>query len=265
MTDIFGDSGVYEVYPPSDVDILVRGQVLKGMQPTDPPADYKKKRNTDKMEQGVNDPMMAVAWSRIHKNDAGRDNRVFCTTMGAATDLLSEGLRRLVVNAVFWGFNLEVPAKADVGFIGEFKPTAYGTKIYKKGVKPADLAITPADLQEKKTENTKVEHTKDSLDTIKTRLADKKAVLIDVREQTEWDAGHLKDAKLLPLSKINEKDKAAELTKVLPKDQIIYLHCGSGKRCVTAATELQKLGYDARPLKEGFNALVKAGFEKAAK
>ena len=43
------------------------------------------------------------------------------------------------------------------------------------------------------------EHTKDSLDTIKARLVDKKAVLIDVREQLEWDAGHLKDAKLLPL------------------------------------------------------------------
>ena len=50
---------------------------------------------------------------------------------------------------------------------------------------------------------------------------------------------------------------------MLPKDQIIYLHCASGKRCVTAAAVLQKLGYDARPLKEGFKDLVKAGFPKA--
>ena len=107
------------------------------------------------------------------------------------------------------------------------------------------------------------EHTKDSLETIKMRLGDKKAVLIDVREQLEWDNGHLKDAKLLPLSAINDKDKPADFAKALPKDQIIYLHCASGKRCVTAAAVLQKLGYDARPLKEGFKDLVKAGFPKA--
>ena len=43
------------------------------------------------------------------------------------------------------------------------------------------------------------EHTKDSLDTVKKALAAKKAVLLDVREKSEWDAGHLKDARLLPL------------------------------------------------------------------
>ena len=43
-------------------DVSVRGQVLKGMKPTDPPADYKK-RTVAKVEQGVNDPMMPVAWT----------------------------------------------------------------------------------------------------------------------------------------------------------------------------------------------------------
>jgi acetyl esterase/lipase len=141
VADIFGDSGVYEVHPPDDVKILVRGQVLKGMKPTDPPAEYTKKRSSDKMDQGVNDPMMPVAWKRLHKNPAGKENKVFCTTMGAASDLESEGLRRLVVNAVYWGFGLDVPAKADVAFIGEFKPTPYGFKGFKKGVKPAELAL----------------------------------------------------------------------------------------------------------------------------
>ena len=141
VTDIFGDSGVYEVHPPSDVKILVRGQVLKAMKQTDPPADYKKK-TFDKVEQGVNDPMMAVAWTRVHKNPAGKENRVFCTTMGAATDLKSEGLRRLVVNAVYWGFGLDVPAKADVAYVGDFNPTRYAARGYKKGVKPADLSLS---------------------------------------------------------------------------------------------------------------------------
>jgi hypothetical protein len=110
----------------------VRGQVLKGMKPDDPPADYKKTRASDKGTQGVNDPMMTIAWTRIHKNAAGKDNKVFCTTMGAASDLENEGLRRLVVNAVYWGFGLEIPAKADVAYVGEFKPTPYGFKGYKR-------------------------------------------------------------------------------------------------------------------------------------
>src|SRR4051812_38810246 len=80
-----------------------------------------------------------------------------------------------------------------------------------------------------------VQHTKDPLDTIKKNVEAKKAILLDVRETKEWDAGHLRDAKLMPLSEINKKDKLAELTKDLPKDHVIYLHCASGKRCVTAA------------------------------
>jgi hypothetical protein len=141
VTDVFGDSDVYEAYPPADAKILLRGAVLKGMNPDDQPADYKKKRATDKQEQGVNDPMMPVAWTRPHKNEAGKTNRVFCTTLGAATDLLSEGLRRLVVNAVFWGVGLDVPAKADVTYVDEYRPSKYSMKAYRRGIRPADHAI----------------------------------------------------------------------------------------------------------------------------
>lgn len=135
---IFADSDTYEAYPPADAKILLRGQVLKGMKPTDPPADYIKKRASDKQEQGVNSPMMAVAWTRELENDAGKVNKVFTTTMGAATDLQSEGTRRLVVNSVFWGLGMEVPAKANVDYIGNYQPSMYSFKGYKKGVKPGD-------------------------------------------------------------------------------------------------------------------------------
>ena len=135
VDDVFGDSDVYEAAPPPDAKILVRGQVLTGMKPEDPPAKYAKKR-ADGVEQDVNDPMMPIAWTRVYRNDAGKDNRIFCTTMGAATDLQSEGLRRLIVNAVYWGLDLPVPAKADVRYIGEYKPSAYGFKRFRKGVKP---------------------------------------------------------------------------------------------------------------------------------
>jgi hypothetical protein len=61
--------------------------------------------------------------------------------MGSATDLENEGLRRLVVNAVYWGLKLPVPEKADVDLVDPYKPTKYGFNAFRKGVKPADLAI----------------------------------------------------------------------------------------------------------------------------
>src|SRR6266404_4213693 len=85
VTDVFGDSDVYEAYPPADAKILLRGEVLKGMKPDDPPASYKKKRATDKQEQDVNDPMMPIAWTRERTNEYNKRFRVFCTTLGSST------------------------------------------------------------------------------------------------------------------------------------------------------------------------------------
>lgn len=138
--EIFGTTDVYEAHPPADAKILVRGRVLKGMTPNDPPADHRKARATDKQEQEVNNPMMPIVWTREAKNSAGKTNKILCTTMGAATDLTSEGLRRIVVNATYALLGLEVPAKADVTVVGDYQPTPYGFKTHKKGVKPADLA-----------------------------------------------------------------------------------------------------------------------------
>ncbi|HEX7260653.1 MAG TPA: hypothetical protein VF258_02470, partial [Luteolibacter sp.] len=142
VTDVFGDSDVYEAAPPADAKILMRGQVLTGMKPTDGPANYSKKR-ADGGQQGVNDPMMPIAWTREIKGDSGKTQRIFCTTMGAATDLASEGLRRLVVNGVFWAIGLDVPAKADVDVVGSFEPLMYGNNGFHKNVKPSAHALDP--------------------------------------------------------------------------------------------------------------------------
>ena len=138
VSDIFVTTDVYEAHPPADVKILFRGQVLKGMNPNDPPADYRKKTNA-KVEQGVNDPMMPIAWTRLALNAGPKANHVFCTTMGAASDLVNESLRRLIVNAVYQGLEMPVPAKADVTFVGTYEPTMYGFNGYRKNVKPADM------------------------------------------------------------------------------------------------------------------------------
>src|SRR5262245_12114896 len=79
------------------------------------------------------------------------------------------------------------------------------------------------------------DHTKDSLDTVKKNLKDKKAVLVDVREQGEWDDGHIKDARLLPLSRLDKGVDARELAKLLPKDTVVYCHCAAGRRALKAA------------------------------
>lgn len=135
VSDLFGTTDVYEAALPADALVLVRGQVLQGMTPDSPPASYTKP-TAAKVEQDVNTPMMPIAWLRTVKNDAGTENKILATTMGAATDLTNESLRRLVVNGVFWGLGLEVPEKADVSTVGEYTPTMYGFKENKVGVKP---------------------------------------------------------------------------------------------------------------------------------
>lgn len=136
--EIFADSDVYEAYPPADSTILIRGQVLKAMDPKDPPAAREKTRASDKQKQDINTPMMPVAWTREVKNEAGKTNKILTTTMGAATDLRDENLRRLVVNGVFWGTGIAVPAKADVTLVGDYQPSNYTFNGYKKGTKAAD-------------------------------------------------------------------------------------------------------------------------------
>ncbi len=107
-----------------------------------------------------------------------------------------------------------------------------------------------------------VEHTKDSLAVVKQKLADKSAVLVDVREQAEWDAGHLDASILLPLSGLQ---KGTDSSQKLKKGQIVYTHCKAGIRSVTAGEILAKQGYDVRPLKAGYQDLLDAGFAPAKK
>jgi len=136
--ELFGDTDVYEAAPPADATILLRGIVLKGMNPTDVPADYDKKTKGG-VAQKVNEPAMPVAWTREVKNEAGTTNKILTTTMGAATEIVDEDLRRLIVNGVYWGLGLEVPEKAEVPVSAEFKPSNYGFKGFKPNLKAADF------------------------------------------------------------------------------------------------------------------------------
>jgi acetyl esterase/lipase len=106
-------------------------------------------------------------------------------------------------------------------------------------------------------------HTADPLDVVKKAVEAGTAVLVDVREQSEWDAGHVAGAVLLPLSRLQDGMPAAELEALLPVGKPVYLHCGRGGRCLTAADLIKLPGRDLRPLKPGYAELIRAGFPKA--
>jgi rhodanese-related sulfurtransferase len=111
------------------------------------------------------------------------------------------------------------------------------------------------------------EHTRDTLETIKQRLAEKKAVLVDVRSLEEWNKGHLAGAVHVPVTDLDRQPNAEALKKLLqakiPEGRIVYTYCVVGKRALKAAGLIEKAGYDARALKPGYDDLLKAGFPKA--
>lgn len=131
--EVWGPTDVYGVRLPlpGDSKPLVLGQVLAGMTPDAEPVDGPK-----------NEPMMPVAWVKSYAVDGGPEGRVFTTTMGAATDLVAEGTRRMLVNACYWAVGLEkaIPQHTDVALVGTFEPTAFGFKGARKGLTPADYA-----------------------------------------------------------------------------------------------------------------------------
>lgn len=67
----------------------------------------------------------------------------------------------------------------------------------------------------------------------------KEAVILDVREQKEYDSGHILNAKLIPLGKLSERMN--ELEKF--RDRSIIVMCRSGQRSATATALLGKQGY----------------------
>ncbi|MCH8822739.1 MAG: ThuA domain-containing protein [Planctomycetes bacterium] len=136
---IWGPTDVYGVRLPlaGDAQPIVLGQVLAGMSPDDEPVTGEK-----------NTPMMPIGWTKTYQVVDGKRGRVFTTTMGAATDLLAEGTRRMIVNAVYWALSLEekLPqAGADVRIVGTFKPIDFGFAKHRQGVRPADHAIKAKD------------------------------------------------------------------------------------------------------------------------
>jgi type 1 glutamine amidotransferase len=130
---IWVPTDVYKVRSPlPDVQPLLLGQVLVGMNPSDGPVAGKQ-----------NDPMMPVAWTRTYIGTKGKPARIFTTTMGSAQDLLNEGFRRLIVNACYWAMHMEgrIAARYNVELVGRYEPLPFKFGGAAKGVKPSDLEL----------------------------------------------------------------------------------------------------------------------------
>jgi len=85
-------------------------------------------------------------------------------------------------------------------------------------------------------------------------------LLIDVREDHEWEAGHAAGAVHLGKG-IIERDIE---TKAPAKDTRLVLYCGGGFRSALVADNLQKMGYtDAISLDGGWKAWQQAGLPMA--
>ena len=64
-------------------------------------------------------------------------------------------------------------------------------------------------------------------------------IILDVREQEEFDQGHIPGAILIPYTQIEEM-----ADEMLPqKEQLILVYCRSGRRSKIAAEALVELGY----------------------
>ena len=65
-------------------------------------------------------------------------------------------------------------------------------------------------------------------------------IILDVREQDEYDSGHIPGAVLLPVGTIDEETSA----EVIPEtDSTVLVYCRSGNRSKTASSTLAELGY----------------------
>jgi len=83
-------------------------------------------------------------------------------------------------------------------------------------------------------------------------------VLVDVREQHEWDAGHLEDAIHIPLGRLDEE--AIEVDR----NRLVVVYCAGGMRSIDGSYVLKRQGFPrVKSLAGGYNAWERAGNQVA--
>lgn len=135
--EVWGPTDVYGVRLPlpGDARPILLGQTINrageydekdpfyGMKPSD--SEVATVNPASKEKYDPNKPMMPIAWTKTYQLPGGKAGTAFTSTIGASTDLMSEGTRRLLVNATYYLLGMEVPQKAKVDIVGNYRPSAY--------------------------------------------------------------------------------------------------------------------------------------------
>ncbi len=130
VKDVWGPTDVYTVNSlDANTNILLYGQSSLGMTAT-APLSYSKS-------------IMPVAWIKSYQNEMGKNTKIFTTTLGASMDLLSEDLRRMLINASYWALDMEaqIADKSNAETIGTYEPIMFGFDKFKRGMKPSDFNL----------------------------------------------------------------------------------------------------------------------------
>ena len=126
VSDIWVHVGGYNAEPQDDWNILTTAQPLMSMEQDGEPDPSK--------------PPKASEWTRTYKNSPdGKEGRSFTSLYGTSEDILNEGYRRMLVNAIYWSIGMENKIEGDssIEFVGPFKPNTFSGKGQAKGIKPS--------------------------------------------------------------------------------------------------------------------------------
>ena len=141
VQDIWGTSDVYrchnEKFPfPDSCTALVLGQPLVDLSRDAEPNQEKEP--------------LPVAWTKTWVGNQGHSTNIFHFTMGSGKDFENPGVRRLTVNAVYWGLGMEdaIDAKSSVDPIGEYLPLESGFNYEKLGVRPRKPAFYTTQVEQ---------------------------------------------------------------------------------------------------------------------
>ena len=88
----------------------------------------------------------------------------------------------------------------------------------------------------------KAAYTQIDQETAKEMIDTQEVIILDVREQHEYDERHIPEAILLPVGSIDADSAAAAIPAL---DSIVLVYCRSGNRSKTASEALAELGYTA--------------------
>ncbi len=129
VKDIWGTSDVYRCHNakspfPDDCTALVLGQPLVSLK-------------SDAIPNTSKEPL-PVAWIKTWRGNQQLPSKIFHCTMGSAEDFANAGVRRMTINAAYWGMGIESEIKPDsaVDIVGEYQPLAAGFNYEELGVKP---------------------------------------------------------------------------------------------------------------------------------